>query len=95
MNKPEQIAIWLSKKLKPVVEASSQKLEARHKKALKDSHTLEILLLMCVVLFLMAMASHMNRSSLASIISLAGVVVCVKFLQLFIIWQNKQRGGGE
>ena len=82
---PAKFALWIERKASAFLEWEDRRTKAKQEKMLKDHHTLEFCMGLCVLLLLFSLVNHASRAYLHSLLALALFIAVMKLWQLAII----------
>ena len=92
---PEKLFRWVERRGIAFLEWDDRRTKARQEKMLKDHHTLEFSMGLCVLLLIFGLVNHASRAYLHALIALALFIAVMKLWQLAIIAMRGKREDGK
>ena len=82
---PKKISVWIERKGVAFLEWDDRRTKARQEKVLKDHHTLEFCMGLCVLLLIFGVVNHASGAYLHALSGLALFIAVMKLWQLATI----------
>lgn len=89
---PKKFSAWIERKGIAFLEWDERRTKARQEKVLKDHHTLEFCMVLCVLLLIFGVVNHASGAYLRALSALALFIAIMKLWQLTIIFLRGDGG---